>query len=128
MKQDADIKELLQKAKESLRAAEVLWANGLYDFAASRAYYSMFYAAEAVLLTKNLSFSTHKAVIATFGSEFIKSGKLSASLHRNLRNAFRLRHTGDYGAVGAITADESQTLIKQAKEFINKIEEYLNTG
>jgi uncharacterized protein (UPF0332 family) len=35
---------LLRKAGESLRAAELLAANELLDFAASRAYYTMFIA------------------------------------------------------------------------------------
>ncbi len=34
---------LLRKAAESLRAAELLATNELFDFAASRAYYTMFY-------------------------------------------------------------------------------------
>jgi len=33
---------LLRKAAESLRAAELLATNELFDFAASRAYYTMF--------------------------------------------------------------------------------------
>jgi uncharacterized protein (UPF0332 family) len=36
---------LLQKASDSLKAAKLLADQGFYDFAASRAYYSMFYIA-----------------------------------------------------------------------------------
>lgn len=36
---------LLQKAKDSLRAAQLLADQDLYDFAVSRAYYAMFYVA-----------------------------------------------------------------------------------
>ena len=41
---------LVQKAQDSLRAAKLLEAEGLADFAVSRAYYAMFYIAEAFLL------------------------------------------------------------------------------
>lgn len=68
-----DIKELIDKAKESLDAARLLADNGFYDFSVSRAYYAMYYSAEAFLLTKELAFSKHSAVIATFGKEFIKN-------------------------------------------------------
>src|SRR5262245_22755628 len=61
---------LLQKARDSLRGAKLLATNGLYDFAASRAYYVMFYVAEALLLGQGLSFSTHAAAIAAFGQRF----------------------------------------------------------
>ncbi|MEG3881707.1 HEPN domain-containing protein [Microcoleus sp. herbarium7] len=60
---------LLTKAGESLRAAKLLAANTLPDFAASRAYYTMFYVAEAFLLGEGLTFSSHAAVISAFGRD-----------------------------------------------------------
>ena len=60
MKKDQDIPSFLQMAKESLEVAEDLFKSKHYGFSASRSYYSMFYSAEAVLLTKDLSFSSIK--------------------------------------------------------------------
>jgi uncharacterized protein (UPF0332 family) len=54
--------DLLRKAKESLRAAKLMDQQGYHHFAASRAYYTMFYIAEAFLLGKGLAFSKHSAV------------------------------------------------------------------
>ena len=48
---------LVQKAQDSLRAAKILAGENLADFAASRAYYAMFYIVEAFLVSENLSFS-----------------------------------------------------------------------
>ena len=76
MKKDQDILPLLQMAKESLEVAEDLFNSKPYGFSASRSYYAMFYLAEAVLITKDLSFSSHKAVISAFGKEFVKKGIL----------------------------------------------------
>lgn len=39
-------------------------AQGFYDFAVSRAYYTMFYVAEALLDQEGLSFSSHAAIIS----------------------------------------------------------------
>lgn len=94
-------------------------------FSAGRSYYAMFYAAEAVLLTKNLSFSSHKAVISAFGKEFVKTNELPSRLHRNLRDAFRLRQVGDYGGTISFKKEDAERLIIQAKEFTGAIEEYL---
>jgi len=69
-----DIEQLLERAKKSLEAANVLLERGFPDFSASRSYFSMFYATEALLLTKGLSLSKHSGVISTFGKEFIKTG------------------------------------------------------
>ena len=45
-----DEAELLRMAEDSLRAARLLLQNDYPGFAASRAYYAMFAAAEALLL------------------------------------------------------------------------------
>jgi uncharacterized protein (UPF0332 family) len=122
---DKDILDLLAKAKESVKASDSLLKDGFYDFSASRAYYATFYAAEAVLLTKDLSFSKHKAVIAAFGKEFVKSGLLPARLHAYLVGAFDLRQLGDYGPTGSLSKEKAERLIKQAREFLVVVEEYL---
>jgi uncharacterized protein (UPF0332 family) len=41
-----------------------------YESSVSRTYYAMFYSAQAMLLTKNLSFSSHKGVISAFGEHY----------------------------------------------------------
>jgi uncharacterized protein (UPF0332 family) len=63
---------LIRKAEESLRAAQFLLQQEFNDFAASRAYYTMFYVASALLLSKGLSFSSHAGVISAFGQQFAR--------------------------------------------------------
>lgn len=65
-----DIEALIQKAKSSLNAAGCLLETNHSDFAASRAYYAMFYVAEALLLALGKSYSKHSAVISAFGREY----------------------------------------------------------
>ena len=69
-----ELEALAKKGRRSLAASHRLYAQGDYDFAASRAYYAMFYLAEALLLSQGLSFSKHSAVIAGFGEHFVKRG------------------------------------------------------
>lgn len=90
---------VLRKARESLRGARILEADGLFDFAISRAYYSMFYVARAFLLGKGLSFSKHGSLIGAFGQHFAKTGIIDARFHHNLIAAFNARVKGDYEAV-----------------------------
>ncbi|MGP1385988.1 MAG: HEPN domain-containing protein [Thainema sp.] len=49
---------LITKAERSLEAANQLMQQGFHDFAVSRAYYAMFYVAEALLDQEGLSFSS----------------------------------------------------------------------
>lgn len=128
MNTDKDISELIEKAKDSLDAAKSLFENGFYDFSVGRSYYAMFYTAEAVLLTKNLSFSKHSAVIAAFGKEFVKPAILPKKLRECMVSAFDMRQLGDYGAPGSVSEERAQSLIRETKEFIGTIEGYLRRG
>ena len=80
--------QLVTKGRRSLSAARSLMERGDYDFAASRAYYAMFYLAEAVLLSKGMAFSKHSAVIAAFGQHLVKPGHLPTQLHEAIRHVF----------------------------------------
>jgi len=91
-----DIEKLIEKGKRSLKAAKALYEREDYDFAVSRAYYSMYYATEAVLLTKGLVFSKHSGVIAAFGQHFVKTGMFSKDYFYWLRTVFDRRSVGDY--------------------------------
>lgn len=122
---DADISDLIKKAKESLDAAKSLLESGFPDFSASRAYYAMFYTAQAILLTRGLAFSKHKEVISAFGKEFVKTGLIPSNLHRYIIDAFDIRQAGDYGPLGSVGKKKSGTLIENTREFIETIVEYL---
>lgn len=90
------IDDYLRRAEESLSAAELLLAEDFAGFAASRAYYTMFYLAEAFLLTRGLASSKHSGVVGMFGHEFAKSGVVPAHFHRYLIRAGELRLLADY--------------------------------
>lgn len=91
-------KFLLEKAKRSLSAAKQLLQQDFYEFSVSRAYYSMFYVAEARLDKEGLSFSSHAAVISAFGRVLSKPQKVPQEFHRYLIDAQAQRTSADYAA------------------------------
>jgi uncharacterized protein (UPF0332 family) len=111
-------RELLLKAQQSLEAARLLLSNNYPDYATSRAYYTMFYIAEAFLEGEGLSFSKHSAVIAAFGREFAKPQRVQPDFHRFLIEAQALRTTGDYGQLNAVTTDQATEQIDHAEKFL----------
>ena len=113
-----DVPLLMNKARESLAAAEMLCGKGYHDFAAARAYYAMFYAAEALLLERGLAFSSHGAVQGAFGKEFSKTGALDAKFHRYLLDAQDSRNQGDYGVGTPVTEPKAKETLNWAAEFI----------
>ena len=80
----AEAVRLLDKAGHAIRAAEILLDADEGDFAAGRAYYAMFYVAEAFLEGEGASFSKHSAVIAACGRLFARSGKVPLEFHHFL--------------------------------------------
>ncbi len=120
-----DQRDLLLAARESHAAAGLLLSGGYPGFAVSRAYYCMFYVAEAFLEGAEMSFSKHSAVIAAFGREFVQTGKVPVEFHRSLLEALELRHQGDYGPRKAVPPEQAQQLIAQAKRFLEVAEELI---
>lgn len=123
MKPEQEI--LIAKAKQTLAAAQLLLTNNFNDSAVSRAYYCMFYLAEAVLLEKNLVYSSHSAVISAFGREFIKENFLPSEFHRMLIAAQNDRNAGDYGGLNAITAEKASNQVKNAEQMLIEIEKFI---
>jgi uncharacterized protein (UPF0332 family) len=120
-----EAEKLLDKAARAIRAAERLAADGLCEFAAGRAYYAMFYVAEAILLSKGLRYAKHGGVHAAFGEHLVKPGAMDPRYHRWLLDAFDRRITADYGVDVSISAEEADRMIEQAKEFLDAGRRYL---
>ncbi len=118
-------RKLLEKAIDAIEAAEILVEHDKSDVAAGRAYYAMFYIAEALLNEKGLRFSKHSGVHAAFGENFAKTKEMDAKFHRWLIDAFDKRLAGDYGVETDIEIDISTHMINQAREFFEAAQKYL---
>ncbi len=116
---------ILRKAEESLKAANVLLDKELYQFAVSRAYYTMFYCAEAILMTKDFITSKHSTTIALLGQEFVKTGEVPHEFFTYLRMAFQLRQVADYSFDKVIGKEEALAQIRYAEEFLKFTKGYL---
>ena len=119
-----EVEKLIEKGRRSLAAAEQLYKSGDYDFSASRAYYAMFYLAEAALLAKGLAFSKHAQVIAAFSEHLVRAGHVPRKLHQALYRAFELRNRADYAAE-PFPPKEAKALLEAAREFIAALQTHL---
>lgn len=117
----------LAKAEESISAAKVLLRESDHGFAASRAYYGMFYAAEALLLARDRSYSSHSAVLAAFGREFVKSGLFDPKWHQALQRAFQVRQVGDYEPLEHVSEATARRTLEDAEGFIQASRNFLES-
>ena len=111
-------RSFLTKAERAIRAASSLLASGDPEFAVGRAYYAMFYVAEALLNEKGLRFKKHGGVHGAFGEHFVKAGAMDAKFHRWLLDAFDKRITGDYGVDAEVSQADVAQAVDRAREFL----------
>ena len=64
----------LERAKETLDEAQLLYNSGYLNTYVNRLYYACFYAVSALLLAKDFSTSKHSHLRSLFHREFIKTG------------------------------------------------------
>jgi uncharacterized protein (UPF0332 family) len=112
----------LNKAGTSLIAAESLMAEGLFHDAISRAYFAMFYAAKALLIRDGFETSKHSAVIATFGREYSRTGRIDSRYHRLLIEGFKRRQKADYDVYWMIDHDTAKAYLTEARSFVRAVE------
>jgi uncharacterized protein (UPF0332 family) len=118
----------LERAEESLNAAKELLLKGYPDVVASRAYYTAFYAATALLLCEEMTFRKHTAVISFIHKNFVKTGKLAAQFGKDLNWLFELRSVSDYGVTVRVPQKNAEQAVKTAEEFLQAIKDLIVTS
>lgn len=121
----SDPQLLLEKAARSLDVAKDLLREGHWDFATSRAYYACFYTAQALLISKDLEFSSHSQVIAQYGFHFSRTKILAPEHHRLLAKAFDFRNLADYQTEVAFGLEVVEELIQGGRKFLEAASRYL---
>ena len=125
MPEEEEIEALIERAKRRLDAAYHLFKEGFYEDAVSRAYYSMYFAAKALLLKKDISVKTHRGLVSKFGLEFVDEGVVEKYYGRALRIAEELREEADYSISREISKEEAESIIEDAEKFLERIKRAL---
>lgn len=123
MKEESKL--LLLRAEEAIDSAELLLKEGYLADSISRAYYAMFYVAEALLNEKHLSFSKHGNVHGAFGEHYVKTGIFDKKYHKWFLEAFSRRIASDYDASAKFQSSSVKTMIDQAWDFLQAAKTYL---
>lgn len=106
----------ISRAKTTLKEAQLLLENNFNSAALNRLYYASFYAATALLTSKDIFVKTHSGVKQMLGLHFINTGKLNDQMGQFYSNLFRFRQGVDYDDL-LITDIE---LVKKYSELANE--------
>ena len=120
------IKYRLERAKEVLNTAEVIFDIKDYRSANNRAYYAIFYAIRAVLAIEEKDFKKHKDVIAYFNKNYVNPEIFPRKLGKKISNAQLIREKSDYEDEFVVNEEQAKEQIETAKELIELVEKYIN--
>ena len=108
-----------RRAAESLRAAELCWQAGLYADAVSRAYYSAFHTATALIGMRGLIAKSKRGLRTLVKREFIDSGLLEQQLDPEIEHLHDLRIVADYRSRIQISEPEAVGACHTAARFLD---------
>jgi len=115
----------MSKADHALEVAETLVREGFFPDAASKTYYAMFYAAQALLVSEGVEVTKHSAVESEFGRRFAKTARIDPRYHRMLMNARKIREIADYDIVEEIVEPVASLKVEGGKQFVEAIKDML---
>ena len=115
----------MARARATLDDADALIEGKRWNSALNRLYYAAFYAARALLATRNLDSSRHSGVISLFQEHFVRTGIVVQETARALPRLFEKRQTTDYGDYAEATHDEIVSLRLQVGLFVEACDEVL---
>lgn len=118
---DDKIDALLNKAQKYLRSAAVLYELEDFDSCASRAYFAMFYSAQAMLLRETQAFSSKQGIRSSFIQQFVRNGPLPARAADALERAAELQEVGDYAYDFAVSGEDAEYILSESEAFVNSI-------
>ena len=111
----------VEKADDSLNAAQDDLKAGRFSFSVNRIYYACFYAVSAVLLQKGLRFKKHSGVRAAFHKHVVKTALMSREHGQFYDEIFEARQRGDYIELVRFEKGVVEEWLEQASEFVKAV-------
>jgi len=119
------LQAMFNKSLVKIASARIDLKEGLFDDAASRAYYAAFHAISAVLAQRGRTFSSHGQLLGAFNREFVKTNEFPPDTYRRLQRLFEDRQTGDYDWAAQIDEETAKQDLEDAEQIIELCRKYL---
>lgn len=116
----------LERAREEVDTAVLLFNNEKLRAANNRAYYSIYYALTAVLCLEPIAFKRHKDTIGYFNKNYVHTGIFPGELGRDISKAAKIRHASDYNDFYIAGKEETERQIQTAKKLIELADKFVS--
>lgn len=116
----------VERAKEELDTAILLFNNEKLKAANNRAYYSIYYSLTAVLCLEPIAFKRHKDTIGYFNKNYVHTGMFPGEIGRDISKAAKIRHASDYDEFYIAGKEEAEGQIKTATRLIELVDRFIS--
>lgn len=120
-----EVKLYIDHAYQMLEVATSNRDSGFYASAVNRAYYAIFYAANAILSTQSLARSKHSGVLSAFRQHFVKPGFIEVEFSDIYGLVMDHRHISDYELELTIGNQQAEADFLDAARFVERIAHWL---
>ena len=105
--------------------ADDLLKLGHWRGVVSSAYFTMFYAAKAALVTVGIDLRKHSGLGPNLSEHFVKTGILDQRFNRMRMQAMRARELSDYDPGETVNEDGAKQALANANAFVSEIKKML---
>lgn len=116
-----EIQKLIERSEHALKVAKKLLQDEFFSDSASKSYYSILYATQALLKSEGIDVVKHSAVEAALGHYFSKTGKIDHRFHKIFMDAREVRELADYAISDDVIGIVASKKVIEAEEFINMV-------
>jgi len=120
-----NIRDEIDRASEAIRAADLLFENGLVRDGISKLSYSLLYNIRALLLTEGLEPKSHEGALRLFGLHFVKTEAFEAKDSHLLSKLMKIREEADYNPSYPFAPEDFTEFRSEAGGVIQRITQYL---
>lgn len=121
-----EIKELIiyrmNRAKEAIDEATLLFSKGHIRTSVNRLYYACFYAVSAILLAKGYSSAKHSGIRSLFHQKIVKSGLVDPSAGILYNRLFDTRQKADYTDLVRFEVADVAPWFDEVKSLVHQLE------
>lgn len=114
------IQSRLDRSKETIEEAKLLFNESHYLSVANRLYYAVFYLACAYLGKANIVTKTHSGTKSQFHLHFVKKEIVNEDFGKLYDSLFSERNDNDYGDFAMPNKEETQELLIETQQQLTK--------
>lgn len=116
----------LERAREEIDTAELLFQNERLKAVNNRAYYSIYYSLTAVLCLEPVAFKRHKDTLGYFNKNYVHTGIFPEEIGRSISKAQKIRHASDYDEFYVASKEEAENQIQTAKTVADLVDKFIS--